>query len=312
MKWSIVTIFLALVTATVLSQSQQPVKVNLLEFFDKVPAPPISAKEAYDKCDCNIPDHEGECDPDSLFKPLTDRLGQIQLEIVTPNTPQGDLVKKMQDPEFQKKMEKMSDEEKMQLAMQMQASNAAMMGGPMKPESQSVIAAQKELGKMDEATANDLQNLNTNVQAAQKHKQEVDAKHAAVNDWETAELKKVPVIHFGGEAGDEPDPKAVHAVNINALQKHLAIVDEELKHTGKLWTEQREKNKQLFTPYEKAMEKIHYGDDAKNQITKQTLASGQVSMLGAINGLIQDSRAAYTGAIDWYNRYVQFKKPKTQ
>jgi hypothetical protein len=312
MKSSIATLLLFLTSAAAFSQ--QPVKVNLLEYFDKVLPPPVTAKEAYDKCGCNVLERTayakiGDCTADSLFKRLTDDLGKIQLDISTPATgTQGDLMRKMQDPEFQKKMESMSEDEKMKLAMEIQAENTAMVTGPMKPEPRTVTAALKEMGKLNETNVNDLQNLNANVQAEMQHQQEVEAKHNAVNDWEAAEIKKLPIINSGGESDGAPDPKAVYSVTVNAFKKHFAIVEAELARTGKSWGEQRSKSKQLFTPYETSLEKTHYGDDAKNKITKSTLSTGQTLMIGAISNLIRGSQTAYNAAADWYDRYVQYQK----
>lgn len=310
MKWSILTISLFLLS--VIALSQQPVKVNLLEYFDKIPVPPTSAKEAHSKCNCNPAGREGDCTADSLFKDFSDKLQQFQIEISTPaGSPQADLMKKMQDPEFQKKMENMSDDEKMKLAMEMQASSNALMAGPMKPEPQSVLDAMKELSTINEASANDLSNLGTNVQAAQQHQVDLDAKHKAVDDWKDQEIKKLPV-HLVGEAGEEVDPKAVYDVNINALKKHLAIVDDELKETGKRWVDAKAKSKQLYAAYEKSLEKIHYAEDANNQISKTQLSTGQTLMIGSITNLMAKSQRAYVEAANWYDRLVQFQKQYTQ
>ncbi len=311
MKSSIAALSLFFVGGIALSQ--QPVKVNLLEYFDKVPPPPTTVKEAYEKCGCDTPNRQGDCTADSLFKSLTDYLGKVQLDIATPATgTQGDLMRKMQDPAFQEKMKTMTEDEKMKLAMEIQAENTAMVTGPMKPEPRAVTVALQEMGKLNETNANDLQNLNVRVQAEMQHQQEIEAKHNAVNDWESAEIKKLPIINSGGESEGWPDPKAVYGVKINAFKKHFAIVEAELASTGKSWGEQRTKSKQLFTPYETSLEKIHYGDDAKNKITKTNLSSGQTLMIGSITNLILGSQKAYSDAASWYDRYVQFQKQNQQ
>ena len=311
MKTLMTTLSLFILSAIALSQ--QPVKVNLLEYFDKVLPPPTTVKEAYDKCGCNVPNRQGECTADSLFKSLMDDLGKLQMDIATPATgTQGDLMRKMQDPAFQEKMKTMSDDEKMKLAMEIQAENTAMVTGPMKPEPQAVTAVFKEVGKLNETNAKDMENLNVAVQADMQHQQEVEAKHNDVTEWERAEISKLPMINQGGEAGGGPDPKAVHNVNISAFKKHFAIVEAELARTGKSWGEQRMKSKQLFAPYEQGLERIHYGDDAKNKITKQTLSTGQTLMIGSISNLIGGSQKAYNEAAGWYDRYVQFQKQNQQ
>jgi hypothetical protein len=310
MKWLFVTTSLFLVSITLFSQ--QPVKINLLEYFDKVMPPPASAKEAYDKLGCNVPNRQEPCTADSIFEPLMADLEKIQIDIsMPPNTAQGDLMKKMQDPEFQKKMETMSEEEKMQLAMQMSQS-MQMTPGSMKPEPKAVMDCLKEQGKLNEQNGNEAMSLNTRIQAELKRQQELAVKHNAVDAWQEAEIKKLPVIHSGGEGDDGPDPRAVFAVQANAFKKHLAIVDGDLAQTGKSWLERRSKSIQRFTPYEKALEKIHYGADAKNTITKTNLSTGQTLMVGSISNLIAVSQKAYNDAAGWYDRYAQFQKQNQQ
>ena len=311
MKWTFV--IPALLFLSITGFSQQPVKVNLLEYFDKVLPPPATAKEAYEKCGCNIPDREGRCSADSLFKGLSNSLEKIQMEISSSGSgTQADMMKKMQDPEFKKKMKKMSKEEKMKLAMEMQAANAATMGGPMRPEPEPVMAVLREMGRLSEWNAKESQNVNMNAQAQIKHQQEIETKHNAVDEWESAEIKKLPIIHSEGEGDDGPDPKAVYAVKINAFKKHLAIVEEELKRSGGAWMESREKDKQTFGAYEKGLEKIHFGDDAKNQASKSNLAMGQTLIIGRVANLIGGSQSMYNDAAGWYDRYVQFQKTKPE
>jgi len=60
---------------------------------------------------------------------------------------QGDLAKKMQDREFRRKVEQMSNEERMELAMQRQQS----MTSTVKPESLAVMAALKECSDLIQA-----------------------------------------------------------------------------------------------------------------------------------------------------------------
>lgn len=311
MKWTFVTA--ALFSLSITGFSQQPVKVNLLEYFDKVVPPPATAKEAYEKCGCNHPDREGRCSADSLFKGMSNSLEKIQMEISSSGGgTQAEMMKKMQDPEFKKKMKKMTKEEKMKLAMEMQAANAATMGGPMRPEPEPVMVVLREMGKLSEWNAKESQNVNTIAQAQIKHEQELDAKHNAVDEWETAEIKKLPIIHTGGEGDDGPDPKAVYLVKTNAFKRHLAIVEEELKRSGSAWVESREKDKEVFASYEKGLEKIHFGDDAKNQSTKSNLAVGQTLIIGRLVNLIGGSQHMFNEAAGWYDRYVQFQKTKPE
>ncbi len=305
-------LFPAIMVVSITALSQQPIKANLLEYFDKVPVPPSSARDAYDKCGCNVPAREQSCSADSLFKALADKLQAFQTEIsLPPSSPQADMMKKMQDPEYRKKMENMTQEEKMQMAMQMQAAYAPSTG-PAKPEPQKVLAVTKEVGKLTEVNANESMNLNTAMQAQVKHDQELEQKHKEVDEWEETEIKKLPAMPSTGEGDSGPDPKAVYAVKLDAAKKHIAVVDKELKQTAQQWAETKAKSIQLFTPFEKGMESIHFGDDAKNQSTKQLLSGGQSQMIRSLTRLAGASQSAYSMGITWYSRYVALQKNKPQ
>jgi len=292
--------------------SQQPVKINLLEYFDKVTAPPASAKEAYQKCLVKVPGQDDNVVADSIFKPLVDELTQIQTDIARPpKSPQAEFAEKLKDPEFQKKLKNMSEDEKIKMAMEMNQAMGAT-AGPMKPEPHSVIKCMEDIGNLNEKTAGEMENLNTTAQQTIHHAQEIDEKHTDIDNWERAEIEKLPEMQGQGEGGGGPDPKAVYAIKMNAIKKHLAIVDEELKKMNKAWTEQRENSRKSFTPYEMSLEKTHYGSDAKNQMSKTNMSTGQTLMIGSISNLISESQHEYQDAADWYARLVMLEKTNQQ
>jgi len=306
MKYRCVVPFLFFICAAAFSQ--QPVKINLMSYFDKVTVPPSTAKEAYQKCLVKVPGRDDQVVADSIFKPLIDELQRIQMDISTPpNSPQAELMKKMQDPEFQKKMQTMSEDEKMKMAMEMNQAMGAT-PGPMKPEPQSVINCMAEIGKLNETAAGQMENLSGNAETAAKHDQDLQAKHDDIDAWQDAEIKKLPDQPGGGEGGGGPDPKAEYTVKMSAMKKHLAIVDDELKRIDKTWAEQLANSKKLFDPYEKSLEKTHYGSDAKNQMSKTNLSTGQTLLIGSISSLISESQKAYQDAADWYSRLVTLQK----
>jgi hypothetical protein len=68
----------------------------------------------------------------------------------------------------------------------------------------------------------------------------------------------------------------------------------------------------MYAPYQKGMESIHYGDDAKNRVTKSALSSGQALMMGVITNLIRGSQEEYKDALKWYKPYVEFQKTRPQ
>ncbi len=299
MKWSVAAVLLMVSTP---AMAQQPIHVNLLAYFDKVTPPPSSAKEAYEKCEWNG-DHQASAD--KIFKALEEELQKMEVEISTPaGSVQADMAKKMQDPQFRKKMESMSEDEKMKIAMQM-SQTMVVTPGPMKPEPEAVIKTLKDCSKLSESSSQDLTRLGTAAQQQATYEQDLEAKHKTVDDWEAQEIDKLPLIQVG--EGTEHDEKAVDAVKINALKKHIAIADEDLKRTSSLWKNSKSDAKQRFSLFESDIEKIHFGDDAKNSITRLQLSSGQTLMINSLQVLLDNSRTAYLHAAEWYARLIDYQ-----
>ena len=304
--------FLLLFLLCAVALSQQPVHDNLLEYFDKVPAPPSSAKEAYQKCVVRVPGQDDQVVADSLFKPVVDQLTQIQTDIARPSkSPQAEFAEKMKDPAFQKKLQAMSEAERMKIMMELNEAMGAT-PGPMKPEPRSVLACMEEVGKLNETAAGQMEDLNANTQTAIQRGQKLQKQHGDIDTWEQAEIAKLPEVQGQGEGGGGPDPNAVYAIKLRAINKHLALVEEELKKTDKTWVEQRQSSRKLFTPYEKSLEKTHYGDDARNKMSKTNLSTGQTLMIGSITNLISESQHAYQDGANWYALLVQLQKTNQQ
>jgi len=248
--------------------SQHPVKVNLLEYFDKVPPPPATAKEAYEKCgNASQPDNS---DAQKLFKQLRDELARLDKTISTPT-------------------------------------ETPAMGGSMKQEPQSVMDAFKEYQKLMQSQAQGYSQLGAESAAQTKYEDELMSKHKAVEDWKAQAIKNLPV-HDEGEAGSTRDPKAIYNVNLTAYRKHVSIADEHLKKVSNMWAEEKVKSKKMYAAFEAALEKTHYGDDAVNGMLKVQLTPGQNMMIQAITELIDKSQEAYRYAADWYGPMVHYEK----
>ncbi|MGB2866909.1 MAG: hypothetical protein WBD36_00535 [Bacteroidota bacterium] len=299
-----ILVFLVVAVSIISAQNQRPVKKNLFLYFDKVVAPPATSKEAHAKCFCDS-NYAGTCSSDTLFNGLLHEVLQLQNEIsMPPGTEQGELMKKMQDPEFQKKMQNMSQEEKMQMAMQM--SQAMTPPAAMQPERPSVTAAFKAYSDLNQAEAESAQKLGEAVQKQMQEQQELEAKHNAVDTWQEEETKKLPEISTGESGG--PDPKMVYKIHMNGWKKQLAIVDEQLKKSNKAWAEEKARLKKQFEPFEAALEKTHFGEDARNSVMKSSLGSGQVLMLSAVQKLTSASKAQYDDAAGWYEKMLAYQK----
>jgi len=287
--------------------AQQPVKVDFVAYFAKLIPPPANCKDVYAKADCNIPNHPGDCTVDSIFKPQTDELMQYQMEITAVSASQSDLAKKMQDPDFQKKMETMSDEEKMKMATEMQAQAMAdMVPTAMVPEPPSVTAVFKSAGEMSDSLAKMGYIDNAFNDVWMKHQTAMQEHTKLLDEAELAEINKLPVIQSGEDSG--PDPKAVKAVNLRKYNKKIEFENSELMKLAKVWESLRVKYVSLFKKFNDGLIKIHYGDDARNKMTKTMLGSNQARMIGELVSLISNSQNAWEEAVEVYNEKVQREK----
>ncbi len=289
--------------------AQKPIKADLVKHFGDLIAPPSTSSNAYQKAVC--PDTiSGTCNTDAMFKNLQSTFNTYQQELAASATGMsgstGDMMKKMQDPEFQKKMASMSQEEKMKMAMEM--AQGMKQPSPTVPESPQVTALLRELGTIN--TDIGKEDLKRNQQATEElaHRQKVDADHKAVEVWQEAEIKKLPVIH--DKVMDYPDPKGVHRVKLQATDKHLAIVDRELKISLDTWTKDVLKEKQRYAKFGPGFVAIHYGDDAVNDASRQMLASAQTRILGSLQLLLERSHTLWNDAATWYEKKIILEKEK--
>ncbi|MEO8167541.1 MAG: hypothetical protein ABI623_04780, partial [bacterium] len=173
-------------------------------------------------------------------------------------------------------------------------------------EPSSVMAALEEFSKLNEAEANTLMKAGETVKAQQDREQDATAKHKAIDDWQEAQIKKLPIKNYGEMSA--PDPKDVYAVTMNAWKKHLAVVDDGLKVSSKLWTEEKAKAKKQYTPFQTSLEKTHYGADASNDMSKSSLGTGQLLITGGLTKLAGESKLLYQDAAIWYERMMLYEK----
>jgi hypothetical protein len=294
-------------------QSQDVVKVNILEIAGKTPTPPADVKDAYSRT--TEVKREGDVTPHResapFYKPVKDKLEtanqQIGKAIELLSKPQMDAAKEMDQKEMQKKFKSMSKDEQMKMAMDM----AKKMGmGPkvMTRESDDVMAATQECLTLNQAVATDVQSYQKNYEARQKIDLDRDAKHKEVDNWAEQESKKLPQVNYGEMSG--PEPKAQYALNIKAMNKHLAVENEYLKTIQKEWKTTWEKYNARYSPLQDKLAKIHYGEDAKNPETKRQLLSGQMQMVSAAAELVGLSSKATEGAAYWWQKKLDLEKDK--
>ena len=306
-------IVILLLALPVVAVGQDVVKVNILEIAGKIPPPPKDVKDAFSR---TAEHKEGggtavHRDADAYFKPVGDRLEatdqQIQKAVEILSKPQIDAAKEMDQKEMQKKFKSMSQEEQMKMAMEM-SKKMGMTPGAMTRESDAVMAAQQECNKITQEISNDIQKAQAGYAARQKMEGDRDAKHKEIETWQEEQEKKLPQVSYGEMGG--PEPKAEYALLTKAMQKHLDVENEYLKAVQKEWKETWEKYRTRYSPLQEMLEKIRYGEDAKNPTTRRQLLGGQGSMLSSTADLVGLSRTSTKDAAQWWERKLELEKNK--
>ncbi len=249
--------------------AQRPLKENFLPYLNSIIPPPLSCLEAYNKTKCS----EENCSADNLFNELT---GKCELKLTQINTPDGennDMVKKMQDPEFQKKMAKMSDAEKMKLGMEM-AKQYQSQNNQYVREPESVLAALEEGTQIDKRTGDNMLNANKTAGELSAIQKKYDDKHKKIDDWLNKEIAKLPLIKQKVDIAIQ-DPAKVKALDLQAADKHIAVENDYLKIAAENWRMDLKKDSENFSKFENLLAETQYGDDAKNKKDRQILASHQ-------------------------------------
>jgi len=297
---------LVILACTSLAWGQKPLKIDAVKYYDKLISPAPSAKDAYQKAKCS--DSSGTpCSDDALFDALRGTLiGHLKDLAVSDAGAGGDMMKQMQDPDFQKKLASMSQEEKMKFAMEM-----AQQMKPPEPttaESPQVTAVMREAGKINDEVGQEDMKRTEKAEAELAYRQKIEAEHKAIDTWQQAEIERLPVVH--GATEDYPDPKGVHRVKLEAINKHLAVVDRELKAQSTTWSKDVSAQKLRYGKFVSDLAAIHYGDDAANDVTRNMLAMTQRHMLTDMQMLLERSNQLWNDAASWYAKKVAIENEK--
>jgi hypothetical protein len=297
----------------IFATGQEMIKVNVLEYWNKLPAPPLDVKDAYSRLGC-VSESDAQCNSDKFYKSINDELTPLSERIaklhVVLSQPAVNTMQKIDPEEVKKKMAAMTQEEKIAYAMQMsqqmnQQLNAA---NNTSIEPQAVLDAIEEYGKINEQAA-----LEMNVSADPSNKKiqllmNRDKKHEEVRAWSDAEHKKIPLVDYGAVAGKMPDQKMVAALKVTALEKHLAVENDYLKVLQSLWKDELVRLKTRFTPFQEKLAAVNYGEDARSYGNKSSLLGGQGLMLETAKGLVGWSKGATDEAANWWREKLRLEK----
>ena len=86
------------------------IKVNVLEYYEKISAPPLDVKDAYARLDCAA--DLQHCNSDKLYKSLNAEFARIGKLNMTLSQPTANTMQKLDAEAIKKKMESMTRDEK--------------------------------------------------------------------------------------------------------------------------------------------------------------------------------------------------------
>ena len=293
--------------------AQVPVKKDLMLLINQVPPPPASVRDAYAKSTSSNSYGTLKSNADKLFESIDREIKSVEaaLKTQTPNEAAAasgmspDLMKKMQDPEMQKAMKKMSKEEKMKMATEMMNSGA--MSQPvivMDPP--PIRAALDEWQKIYNTLQPEFVNAGAVVKEEMRVQEEYEKGHAEISHGEEADIAKLPWISSGEMSAH--DPAQVKVVQLKAADRHIALANRRLGVIRSSWNTLAEKTRTQYGVFYQKLVAADYALDSKNFSTKKTLADAQMMVLADIGRLAKQSRTAYEESAQWLARRTEIEK----
>ena len=291
--------------------AQEMIKVDLVALYDQVTPPPVDVKEAVSRCAITWNDNAPTVSADKPYAKLqgtidtlTAKFGRL-LEAL--NKPMMDAAKKLDQKEIEKKMKGMSQAEQIQYAMQLNQ-QLGVGNTQMVMESSEVNAAVRAQAEMTQRVSTQIQMAGDRFNKRSEPVAAADKKHKDIDEWMTLETSKLPQIS-GGEMS-APEPKAYKALQLKAMDKHIAVENDLLKSMNAFWYQDRDEAKKLYRNFQDKLIAIHYGDDVKNLQIKKQLITGQSQMLVPAGTLLGDSRERTLRAAQWVVRRQAIERQK--
>jgi hypothetical protein len=292
-------------------------KIDVVPYFAKVPTPPSTAKECYDKATYS----NGSFNIDNVFKAPKDEIETIIKNINTPNEAfkqNANNVKSLTDQMQKDNVQSMTDDQKMEymkthgqnvqgMPSQGRIDFAEKLKDPAfkaqfeKMSPQEKMAYMQNNGVMNtnkavsiapvvatnavnagQKMALDYQNISARqVRELQQVSDSAKMNHEAIDKEKMTELKKLPT-HVVGEGGEEyNEPQKAKAIEQKYWNKHMEFVQKEINRYKQLLTKHTQEWKDAVGSYNSELAKIHYGDDIQNEVEmkqKDMLASYQSQM----------------------------------
>ncbi|MEZ4967948.1 MAG: hypothetical protein R2791_22095 [Saprospiraceae bacterium] len=332
MKKDIFSSLLALLIAACI-HAQPLVKADAIALLGELAPPPATLAQAYDRVYAG----GNTADPHAFYKPWTDKLERIAKEqqaiaeqyyrqnpmgyqapaaTKTKASPQqqaamdaatAELMKKMtSDPAFAQKFAAMSEQEQHAYIAELLAEKG------LKP----VAGQANTLAEMPAGSDRDWMGMcselmQQSVDASQWSEyialqQQYADEHAAINDWVSAEISKLPMYEYG-EYGHDNSPEEVKAVQKAGLEKHRQAAARMLEQSLEYYALYVQHLKEQFTPLNEALKSVHYGENYAFGMHYQMVMGAQMTMLQGLNAAEQHAADIAAEAARWEYEWRQIQ-----
>ncbi len=294
----------------VLAFGQGSVNVNVLELYGEVPAPPKTVHEAYSRAECTVNGDMYLCDTKNYYKKIDDKVAalgkQFEKAGVYLTQPTVNAMASVDPKEMQKKMATMTQAEQIAFAMEM---NKKMGLGPkaLAPEPEAVQEAMTEYQRINALNAAEMQDVMAILKKKNRIIEERNRKSKEIDVWAAAEQAKLPYIG-DSEAGKYKDVKAIYAIEVRAMDKHITAENEYLAALQKQWHELLTGQKERYGKLQQKLAAIRYGEDAKNVETKRNLLGAQQLMMGPVDELLTLSKNGTDEAVNWWTQKLTLQQ----
>ncbi len=314
MKTQIVFILAFIVSLTASAQKSAMLRMPFAPILEKVPPPPASvdaafAKFQYDPEQDKLDQYTVTAGLKTTLEEYQKQIADIQLanamaeNIGDPNSPEMDLAQKMKDPEYQKKLQSMSEEEKIKFAMQMQSKSAP---PKMVLESPVAIKALEACQGISQKSYESLSIGGMPLQTAYRNFDEQSAKaHQDLKEALTNDVAKLPTVQPG--EGSDPEPKAYKALMLKYFNKQIDQANGDLKRVREIWDTFKAHHLADVSGYDTQLAAIGYGDKVKNKIILNQFSPFQSSEIYDISELIGMTEKEYERAAQWKAAKVHYE-----
>lgn len=324
-----------LVCLPALALAQESVKVNILDLYGQIPAPPSTLQEAHARAVCNP---QGGCDVSRFYAPTEEKLvplaRQLDLLLAATNPAGGTSGGNMtaeQAQELERRLAAMSEEERIRFAMQMAEQQMRQPATMPVPEPAAVQAALEEELKLREQIGDQVvaavetgsyENawfLDHEAAAQRKLLAELERKHEEISAWSSAEWAKIATPTQRDRCADPEPWTGIRAycneieprerrVRAEEMDRRIAAEQEYLRELQGVWRAEINGHRARFTPFQQKLAAIRYGDDVKNGFNKHSLIGMQKLMLYVAFGMAQASERASQRGAEWWQRKLDFDR----